>query len=139
MLDDEKTIKWLLKHRVDGFGNINLCGLDFRAARRGVNFSNIKVRGNLYQNNQKVEGDLIQCYQHVEGDLIQDSQIVDKNLYQSGQSVKGDLISHKLPPWEHWEDYEDLVCGKSVIRKRNLKPITREELKKMGYVLKEDE
>ena len=165
MLSNEKTVKWLLKHRVDEFGNINLNGLDFTSSNCSVWFSEIKVTKCLYQNNQivgedliqggqKVEGNLLQSYQEVKGDLHQDCQIVDKNLYQScqivkgnleqcTQSVKGDLISHKLPVWEHWEDYVHAKYLKydingAVIRKKMLKPITREELKKMGYILKED-
>ena len=167
MLSNEKTVKWLLKHRVDEFGNINLNGLDFTSANCSVWFSEIKVTKSLYQDmqevgedlsqgGQKVGGNLLQGYQEVKGDLSQDHQIVDKNLYQSCQvvkgnlhqclqSVKGDLISHKIPEWEfwkYWEDYADTCSSKyginSVIRKCNLKPITKEELAKMGYVLKED-
>lgn len=165
MLSNEKTVKWLLKHRVDEFGNVNLSGLDFTSVNCSVWFSKIKVTGSLYQDEQKVGGDLyqhgqkvggnlLQSYQNVKGDLDQDHQIVDKNLYQScqvvkgnleqcAQSVKGDLISHKLPVWEHWEDYFHAKYLKydingAVIRKKMLKPITKEELKKMGYELKEN-
>lgn len=165
MLSNEKTVKWLLKHRVDEYGNINLNGLDFTSANCSVWFCEIKVTKSLYQDmqevgedltqgGQKVEGNLLQCEQYVKGDLNQDHQTVGKNLYQScqvvkgnlhqcAQSVKGDLISHKLPEWEHWEDYFYAKYLKydmngAVIRKKKLKPITREELKKMGYILKEN-
>ena len=165
MLSNEKTVKWLLKHRVDEYGNVNLNGLDFTSANCSVRFSEIKVTKSLYQDSQtvgedlsqtgqKVGGNLLQCYQNVKGDLNQDHQTVDKNLYQScqivkgnlhqcSQSVKGDLISHKLPDWEYWEDYFHAKYLKydmngAVIRKKMLKPITREELKKMGYILKEN-
>lgn len=157
MLSNEKTVKWLLKHRVDEYGNVNLNGLDFTSANCSVWFSEIKVTKSLYQDNQtvgedltqsgqKVGGNLLQCYQNVKGDLNQDHQTVDKNLYQScqivkgnlhqcSQSVKGDLISHKLPYWEYWEDYFHAKYLKydmngAVIRKKMLKLITREELKK---------
>lgn len=165
MLSNEKTVKWLLKHRADEFGNVNLNGLDFTSANCSVWFNEIKVTKSLYQDmqevgedliqgSQKVRGNLLQSYQNVKGDLEQDHQTVDKNLYQScqvvkgnleqcAQSVKGDLISHKLPVWEHWEDYFHAKYLKhdingAVIRKKMLKPITKEELKKMGYILKEN-
>ena len=165
MLSNEKTVKWLLKHRVDEFGNINLNGLDFTSANCSVWFSEIKVTKSLYQDmqevgedlsqgGQKVGGNLLQGYQEVKGDLSQDHQTVGKNLYQScqvvkgnlhqcSQFVKGDLISHKLPEWEYREDYFHAKYLKydmngAVIRKKMLKPITREELKKMGYILKEN-
>ena len=142
MLSNEKTVKWLLKHRVDEYGNVKLNGLDFTSANCSVWFSEIKVTKSLYQDLQEVGEDLFQGGQKVKGNLLQCNQYVEGKLDQCLQSVKGDLISHKLIEGEHWEDYETLDYVNpginSVIRKCNLKPITREELKKMGYVLKED-
>lgn len=172
MLSNEKTVKWLLKHRVDEFGNVNLNGLDFTSANCSVFFREIKVAKDLYQDmqivgknlfqdyqkvlgdlsqkNQKVNGFLKQSYQmvgksldqshqNVDGNLYQESQIVKGNLSQCLQNVKGELVSHLLDKGEYWQEIEDnLGMSSWVIRKKKLKPITKEELRKMGYILKEN-
>lgn len=161
MLSNEKTVKWLLKHRVDEAGNVNLNGLDFTSVNCSVWFSEIKVTKNLYQDKQIVGGDLFQNYQRVLESLYQDNQkvngfldqsdqIVGKslsqrrqdvkgNLYQHSQNVKGELVSHQLEKGEYWEEKKvGMGMERYVIRKKILKPITREELENMGYILKEN-
>ena len=161
MLSNEKTVKWLLKHRVDEYGNVNLNGLDFTSVNCSVWFCEIKVTKSLYQDmqevgedliqgGQKVRGSLLQSYQNVKGDLNQSHQNVDGNLFQGSQivkgnlsqclqNVKGELVSHLLDKGEYWQEIEDnLGMSSYVIRKKKLKPITKEELRKMGYILKEN-
>lgn len=152
-----ETIKqWLLKNCVDKEGNLDISNLDFSDFNGDVYFSHIKVKQTLYQFGQEVKGDLRQSFQHVNGKIVQNQQTTDSDLYQNyqvvkgnlyqfiqsvkgdleqyGQTVKGKFINHKLSKNEHWENYGI----ESVIKVKELKPITKEELLKKGYNLKEE-
>ena len=120
---------WLLKNAVDSDGDLWLDCLDFSNFDGNVYIGNMKVKrnlnqdsqvvkGNLYQNRQDVQGNLQQSSQHVQGNLYQNFQVVKGNLYNSGNKYGGELMetpSTKL-----------------------LKEITLDELKEMGYVIKEE-
>ena len=89
-------------------------------------YQNCQTAENIYQNMQKVNGDLEQDYQEVNGDL-----------YQHCQEVGKDLISQKLKEDEEWVDcWRGNDCA--VIRAKKLKEISKDELAKMGYKLKEN-
>ena len=101
---------WLLENAVDEEGDLYLIGLDFSDFDGDVYINDMKVKRSLYQTNQKV----------------------GKNLYQDFQTVGENFYNHKLDDDEYWEQKETFV-----IRRKNHKEITLEELEKMGYKLKE--
>ena len=157
MKTKQEIKSWMLENCIDEYGVLDLSGLDFSDFDGNVFISYMKVKetlfqncqqvkkdlfqdeqevkGNLYQDSQDVKGDLIQNHQKAGCDLFQDEQEVKGNLYQDSQDVKGDFVDHKLEKDEKWKD-----CGNYVqrVRVKFLKPITAEELAKMGYELKED-
>ena len=106
----EETRDWLIENRTNEYGDLDLEGLDFS-----------EFDGDVYIRNTKVKGDLFQNFQEVAGDLMQNSQEVNGNFY-----------GHKLKDNEKWERREYYV-----IRVKDLKKITREELAEMGYEIEE--
>ena len=121
----KKTIKetrdWLLENRTTEFGSLDLEGLDFSEFDSDVFIRHMKVKGDLFQDGQEVGGDLYQQMHCVKGDL-----------HQNSQEVKGEFYGHKLKDNEEWECREYYV-----VRVKNLKKITREELAEMGYEIEE--
>lgn len=120
MKTKEEIKKWLLKNCVDEDGNLDLSFLDFSDFDGDVYASSWKVKRNLYQDGQMVNGNLFQNFQVVKGDL-----------WQNTQKVEGDLCSHKLEKSESWEDKPYFV------RRIKLQSITRDELAKIDYILKD--
>lgn len=145
MKTKEEITKWLLDNAVNEDNDLDLRDIDLSKFDGDVLITGWKVKNDLSLSGCEVGGDLFQNSQNVKGDLWQDSQKVKGNLYQHGQKVNGDLFqgkqqvegklySHRLEDNERWGIYFD-----SVIRIKILKPITKEELADMGYVLKEGE
>ena len=126
----EEVRDYLLENCVDEYGNLDLSGLDFSDFEGSVFTCDMKVKHSLYQNRQTVGRNLYQDRQQVRRNLFQDYQTVGRNLFQNSQTVGGDLFSHKLEDNEKWKD-----CETSVIRIKELKPITMKELEEMGYEL----
>lgn len=125
--------KWLLENCVSKNGDLDLSGLDFSNFEGDLIISNMKVKNTLFQSHHVIGKTLFQDGQHVRGNLYQDCQQVLGSLAQHSQIVKGDLYSHKLEKDELWGD----TAYNYVFRIKALKPITKEELAKMGYELKE--
>ena len=109
---------WLLENAVDSDGDLWLDCLDFSNFDGNVYIGNMKVKRNLNQDSQVVKGNLYQNRQDVQGDLHQDYQVVKGNLYNSGNKYGGELLERPST--------------------KMLKEITLEELKEMGYVIKEE-
>ena len=107
----EEIRDYLLKHRVDERGDLDLMGLDFSDFDGDVDISLMKVKKSLYQSNHQVGNDLLQIR----------------------QEVGRDFINHKLKEDEEWVDK-----GNWVKRVKKLKSITLEELEEMGYKLEEE-
>lgn len=76
----EEVRDYIIEHRTDEDGDIDLRELDFS------NFD-----GDVYTSYMKVKKDLVQEEQRVDGNLRQSFQNVGKNLSQSRQKVKGAL------------------------------------------------
>lgn len=110
---------WLLENAVDDEGNLDLSGLDFS-----------DFDGNVFINYMKVKRSLFQNRQEVGGDLLQNEQIVDEDLHQDYQTVGENFYNHKLKNNEYWEEKGDFV-----IRRKNTKKITKQQLAEMGYEL----
>lgn len=128
MLSLKETKEWLLKNRVNQYGELDLTQLDFSDFDGNIYINNMKVKRNLFQDNQTVKGDLYQSFQNVKWDLSQHSQ-----------QVNGDLYSHLLNENEIWEPASSKTAN-FVVRKRNLILITKQELNEMGYdLIKEDD
>ena len=136
--------KWLLENCVSKNGDLDLSGLDFSNFEGDLIISNMKVKNTLFQSHHEIGKALFQDDQHVGENLYQSDHCVGGNLYQGRQQVlgslaqhsqivKGDLYSHKLEKDELWGD----TAYNYVFRIKALKPITKEELAKMGYELKE--
>ena len=96
----EEVNKYLIENRTDENGDVDLQGLVFP---ENVDFSRIKVGGdlcqnfqnvgnNLFQGHQTVGGDLYQNFQNVGGCLFQNCQTVGGNLFQDCQTAKGGMI-----------------------------------------------
>ena len=110
-----------------------------------VDLSHWEVNGDLKQSYQKVNGDLEQDSHTVNGDLYQSWQTAEniyqsyqtaENLYQGWQNVSKDLISQKLKEDEEWVSFHG--SDRAVIRAKKVKEISKDELAKMGYKLKEN-
>ena len=110
-----KTIQeirdWLLENAVDEEGDLYLIGLDLSNFDGDVYISNMKVKKSLHQDNQEV----------------------GENLYQENQNVGKDFFNHKLDKDEYWKEEATYV-----VRRKEVKEITLEELEKMGFKLKEE-
>ena len=129
---------YLLKNYVNAYGDLDITSLDFSDFNGNIYLwnmkvkgdlfqSNLEVQGNLHQGSQKVQGTLHQDDQEVQGNLSQSFQTVQGTLYQSGQEVKGDYICKNVKVQGNI-DFEEPI--------KILKPITLEELAKLGYELK---
>src|SRR5574344_56015 len=144
LTNDEKR-DWLLENCVNDNGDLVICGIDLSKFKGKVVLIDWKIGGNADLSSWVVKGDLDQSCQTVNGDLDQSWQTA-KNLYQSRQTVNGDLyqnwqevskdlISQKLKEDEKWVDFQG--SDYAVIRTKKLKEISKDELAKMGYKLKE--
>ena len=109
MLSREEVVKWLWNNCRDVNNNLVLSYLDLRDFN-DVCINELKVKRDLYVSHQEVGGD----------------------LHQVNQTVKGDIYSHKLKKDERWKERTHYV-----IRKKNLKKISPDELLEMGYILEE--
>lgn len=155
-LTNDELRDLLLENCVNDNGDLVICDIDLSDFKGKVyltgwkvggsaDLSSWEVKGNLYQDWQTVNGDLYQSYQKVDGDLHQYYQKVNgdlnqsfqtaKNLCQGWQEVGKDLISQKLKEDEAWVSFQGSECA--VIRAKKLKEISKDELAKMGYKLKE--
>lgn len=67
----EEIRDYLLKNRVDGYGDLMLSGLDFSDFEGDVYIDYIKTRCDLYQDNQKVQGDLYNRNSRYGGNLYE--------------------------------------------------------------------
>ena len=106
----EEIRDWLLENAVDDEGDLYLSYLDFS------NF----------------DGDVYINYMQVKKSLHQDYQKVGKSLFQDSQEVGEVFYNHKLKDGEYWKEEATYV-----VRRKEVKEITLEELEKMGYKLKE--
>ena len=110
-----KTIKeirdWLLENAVDDCGDLCLIGLDL----------------------SKFDGDVYINYMKVKKSLHQECQKVGEDLFQNGQKVGENFYNHKLKDGEYWKEEATYV-----VRRKEVKEITLEELEKMGFKLKEE-
>ena len=131
MKTKQEITKWLLENAVNGDGDLSLRGIDLSKFEGNVYITKWKVKKDLSLNDCEVGGDLFQNFQVVKGDLFQDSQVVKGDLWQDNQLVEGDLCSYKLEKSEMWEDKPGFV------KRIKLTPITKDDLAKIGYVLKD--
>ena len=106
MKDINEVRDYLVKHRTDRSGDLDLSNLDFRDFDGNIFINSMRVKNDLNQSNQVVKGDLLQMrqkvdkglyqdFQKVGGSLFQDEQIVDKDLYQGFQKVGGRLFQNE--------------------------------------------
>ena len=107
---------WLLENAVDDDGDLDMSYLDFSDFDGDVYTWNMRVKGNLHQDDHEVQGDLYQSGQEVKGNLSQGSQGVGGNYYCSNVKVKGNIFADEPT--------------------KLLKEITTEELAELGYKLK---
>ena len=131
---------YLLENYVNDIGDLDISCLDFSDFDGDVVLNGMKVKGSLHQDYQDVKGNLWQGNQNVGGDLTQNCQKVGIDLWQDDQKVDGAL----------WQSYStvkgDYICmgievGGNIhidYPTKLLKDITREELAKMGYRLKDE-
>lgn len=133
MKTNEEITKWLLENAVNKDGDLSLRGIDLSKFDGNVYITDWKVKKDLSLNDCEVGGDLSQNSQIVKGNLYQDNQVVKGELWQDSQKVEGAIYSHKLEKLERWEDYPDYV------RRIKLKPITKDKLAEMGYILVEED
>ena len=118
----EEIRDWLLANAVDDKGDLILSELDLS------NFN-----GDVYINRMKVKKSLWQDCQEIGESLWQDCQYVGENLHQDFQTVGKEFYNHKLNKNEYWEEKETFV-----IRRKNHKKITKQQLAEMGYELEEE-
>lgn len=136
----EEVRDWLLENRVNEYGNLDLAGLDFSDFCGDVTIDGMKVKGslsqdghnvkwNLYQSCHEVEGNLYQSHHNIQGDLYQSGHDVQRNLYQTDHDVQGNYFSTRIAVGG------DINFDEPT---KQLKKITLNELKEMGYELAED-
>lgn len=130
MKSREEIKKWLLANCINEWGDLDLSNLDFTDFEGDVDISNMSVTGSLSQAHQKVGGWLNQSFQEVDEDLYQYVQKVNGNMFDYCNEVKGNFITQALKDDEEYK----IINGFTYIVKK-LKPITKEELEKMGYIL----
>lgn len=100
----EELVKLLVANFKDGYGNLDLSGLDFtNESIKSVDISRMKAKGDLYQNFQEVGRNLFQDQQEVGITLYQCSQKVGKNIDQSFQEVEGHL-------WQNNQEVGGTLC-----------------------------
>lgn len=104
---------YLLRHYVDGEGDLYLGGLDFSDFDGDVYISGMKVKGDLQQDYQEVKGDLWQGRQNVEGHLWQSNSTVQGSYNCEGNRVGGSIYADEPT--------------------KLLKEVTRKELAEMGF------
>lgn len=109
---------------------IDISGLDFSDIDKPIDMSGMVVKDKLLIGGLKVGNGLHQGNQEVDGYLYQSNQVVNGNLYQSNQKAYGELhnTGNKYG--------ESLTEDTS---KPLLKEISKKELAKLGYVLKEED
>ena len=142
---------YLLENYVNDIGDLDISCLDFSDFDGDVVLNGMKVKGSLHQDyqdvkgdlwqgNQKVGGDLTQSRQKVGGDLWQNGQKVDGTLWQGNQKVEGNLRQSYSTVKGNYYCVDVKVGGSINIDDpiELLKDITREELAKMGYRLKDE-
>jgi hypothetical protein len=92
----QELVKFLVANLKNEQGYVDLTGLDFTKEDIDcVIISEMKVDGDLYQEDQTVKGDLWQDEQEVEGDLTQNRQQVQGRVMQNYQRVRGNLIQNR--------------------------------------------
>ena len=123
----EELRNYLLENHVNGYGDLDLGGLDFSDFNGDVCIDNMKVQGNLFQSRHEVQGHLYQSNHEVQGNLYQHSHEVQGNLYQYNHEVKGDLYNKNN---KYGGDLYENTSTKL------LKEVTAEELAELGYTLK---
>lgn len=109
---------------------IDISGLDFSDIDKPIDMSGMVVKDKLLIGGLKVGNGLHQGNQEVDGYLYQSNQEVNGNLYQSNQKAYGELhnTGNKYG--------ESLTEDTS---KPLLKEISKKELAKLGYVIKEED
>lgn len=108
MKNINKVKKYLIKHRTDKYGDLNLSGLDFSDFNGDVRFNDIKVKNNLFQRSQIVGGHLFQGFQIVGGTLKQNWQNVGDDLHQNYQKVGGNLYQTNNKTMEEKVIYDEI-------------------------------
>ena len=88
----EEVNKYLIENRTNENGDVDLQGLVFP---ENVDFSRIKVGGDLCQNFQNVGNNLCQGHQTVGGDLYQNFQNVGGCLFQNCQTAKRMILQRR--------------------------------------------
>lgn len=146
----KELVKFLVDNFTDEDNRLDLSGLDFSEYEVNVNISEMKVNGVLYQRMHEIKGDIYQNYHvvkgnlnqkshKVNGELLQGEHEVDGYISQSYHKVNGNLFqrNHKVSGslLEGFSTYgEDYSYKKPA---KQLKKITLEQLKEMGYELEE--
>lgn len=95
MKNKKQIMKWLLKHAVNDWGDMDLTDLDFSGFEGNIHLSRMKVKNDLYQYGHVIGGMLYQEEQKVGLTLLQCNQTVGVNLNQSNQKVKRLLFQSK--------------------------------------------
>lgn len=124
----EEVRDWLLENRVNKYGYLDLAGLDFSDFCGDVFIDGMKVNGSLSQDEHSVKRDLFQSRHNVQGHLYQSNHDVQGDLFQGLHDVQGNYHSAGIK-----------VGGNISFDKptKQLKKITLDELKEMGYELVE--
>ena len=123
-MNNEELRDLFLENCVNKDGDLVISDIDLSKFKGKVYLTGWKIGGSADLSSWKVKGNLYQYCQTVNGDLD-----------QSWQKVSKDLISQKLNEDEEWVDYQG--SDYAVIRTKKLKEISKDELAKMGYKLKE--
>jgi len=116
MKDINEVRDYLVKHRTDKFGDLDLSNLDFSNFDGNIYISGMKVKNDLFQMGQLVRGDLYQNSQIVKGYLYQGNQKVEGSLYQDNQVVEEYLVQDNIP------------SIKDEVNNSNLKENTKKEM-----------
>ena len=132
---------WLLENRVDGWGVLDLSGLDFSDFDGNVLIDSMKVKKSLIQSYQNVGGNLRQSNSKVlNGNLYQGTHKVGGDLYQRNHKVEGDLFQGESKIFGNYWSWGNEVAGRIEEEgsKKLLKKITLKELEELGYELEEE-
>lgn len=108
----------LLENCVNDNGDLVICDIDLSDFKGKVYLTGWKVGGSADLSSWEVKGNLYQDWQKVGKDLYQSYQTA-KNIYQGFQTAKN-----------IYQSYQN-------VRAKKLKEISKDELAKMGYKLKE--
>lgn len=130
-----KVQKWLIKHRTDEEGDLDLSELDFTGIEGDVDISGMKVNGRLHQGYHNVKGDISQSNHKVTGSLFQGSNRVGGNVHQGHNEIGGDLHQEFQKVGGDLEQWGQRVKGYAYIGNNTFNGIKTPKTKKSGIYI----